>query len=85
MRMSEEEVFAIFRQICEGVRFLHSNKIIHRDLKPGNILLARDPKTSVIIPKLGDMGLTKELMDQSWAASRKGTPAYLAPEIIIAS
>ncbi len=36
-------VLSIFRQICKGLKYIHSEGIIHRDLKPSNIfLLIRD-------------------------------------------
>jgi serine/threonine protein kinase len=44
----------IFRQIVEGVAFLHSEKLLHRDLKPSNILLNSDGTV-----KIGDFGLTR--------------------------
>ena len=28
-----------FREICEGLKFLHQSHFIHKDLKPGNILI----------------------------------------------
>lgn len=47
-------VKAIFKQIVEGVVYLHENKIIHRDLKPSNILLNFDGTV-----KIGDFGLAR--------------------------
>lgn len=50
-QLSEKMVFYIFRQIVEGLKYIHSKGIIHRDLKPSNIFLN---KTDV---KIGDFGL----------------------------
>ena len=88
----------IARQIAVGVKFLHSGKpqVIHRDLKPENVLLNVDGDTLQV--KIADFGLTKineaidtdpdaEQNDQASApvmttAGGRGTPAFLAPELI---
>lgn len=64
--------------IAAGMMFLHSHNIIHRDLKSANILL--DDK---LFPKIADFGLSKIQNDlYTSQAGMKGTPAYMAPEIL---
>ncbi|KAF9762391.1 putative cell division protein kinase [Nosema granulosis] len=45
----------IFKQLIEGICYLHEKKIIHRDLKPSNILLNFDGTI-----KIGDFGLARQ-------------------------
>jgi len=40
-QINEEDNLNIFKQICIGLRYIHSKGIIHRDLKPGNVFLVR--------------------------------------------
>ena len=47
-------IWRVFRQILEGLHYIHGQKIIHRDLKPENIFL-----DSVGDIKIGDFGLAK--------------------------
>jgi serine/threonine protein kinase len=68
----------VFRQIADGLRYLHANHILHRDIKPSNVLL-----TPYDQAKLVDFGLLKNLKeDKHLTTSRRsmGTIDYGAPE-----
>ncbi|KAK3198619.1 hypothetical protein Dsin_022034 [Dipteronia sinensis] len=72
----------IIVQIAKGLEYLHDNSnpnIIHLDIKPQNILLDRDFNA-----KISDFGLAR-LMDKDQTqvmTVAKGTPGYIAPELI---
>ena len=57
----------LFREIVEGLEFIHSRGYIHGNLKPGNILL-----DAMMHPLLSDFGLPGKLGDVS--------SPYIAPE-----
>ena len=68
------------KQILEGLEFLHFNNIIHRDIKGGNILVDRDG-----VCKLSDFGGSKIVVEElefENQKSFKGTPNWMAPEVI---
>lgn len=76
----------IGKQIYQAVAYLHNLKppIVHRDIKPANVMVARRTRTS----KLCDMGLGKlkstQSLTQTQTTSIPGTPAYMAPECLVA-
>ncbi|KAJ4745879.1 Mitogen-activated protein kinase kinase kinase NPK1 [Rhynchospora pubera] len=71
------------KQLLQGLEYLHQYKIIHRDIKGANILV--DNKGCI---KLADFGASKQvakLATMTAAKSMKGTPYWMAPEVIVQS
>ncbi|KAL9341565.1 hypothetical protein Peur_064890 [Populus x canadensis] len=77
----EPVIRAYTKQLLLGLEYLHNNGIMHRDIKGANILV--DNKGCI---KLADFGASKqvvELATVSGAKSMKGTPYWMAPEVIL--
>lgn len=73
----------IFRQILDGLNYLHRRKIVHRDIKPANIFVCRDPFDPGYRPvKVLDLGVAKDLSDTKPEESKLilGDPRYMPPE-----
>ena len=77
-KLTEDKARIYFRQVCEGVQYLHENDIIHRDIKPENILL--DSNGSV---KICDFGWCAKGTETRTTFC--GTLDYMAPEMVMGS
>jgi len=67
---------ALFKQICEGMSYMHLKGIAHRDLKPENILLDND-----FNPKICDFGLSIKSTEEL-CSTQCGTLVYAPPEML---
>jgi len=76
-KLSEIDAKNIFRQILEGVGYIHSMKLAHRDLKLENILL--DQGYTV---KIADFGFSRFFKSDSLATTACGSPFYASPELL---
>ncbi|KAG0623271.1 hypothetical protein M758_3G161200 [Ceratodon purpureus] len=65
------------RQILSGLAYLHNQNTVHRDIKGANILV-----DTVGTVKLADFGMAKHISAQSFLQSFKGSPYWMAPEVI---
>ncbi|CAL1396163.1 unnamed protein product [Linum trigynum] len=75
--ITESIVRNFTRHILSGLAFLHGTKTIHRDIKGANLLVDASG-----IVKLADFGMAKHLAGISYQLSLKGTPHWMAPEVI---
>ena len=80
----------LLRQVCHSLADAHARGMVHRDIKPANIYVCRMGLDYDFV-KVLDFGLVKlnshsaNRMDSMITAEQKttGTPAYMAPEIIL--
>ena len=83
----EDQCRTWFRQIVDGVSYLHGQKIAHRDLKLQNILLDDNKKVMITDFGLSQVSFRKEKEGVrkggiQWSRTYCGTLPYMAPEIV---
>ncbi|XP_052204513.1 serine/threonine-protein kinase SRK2I-like isoform X3 [Diospyros lotus] len=79
-RFNEDEARFFFQQLISGVSYCHSMQVCHRDLKLENTLLDGSPAPRL---KICDFGYSKNSLLHSQPKSTVGTPAYIAPEVLL--
>ncbi|KAF9005569.1 hypothetical protein BDQ17DRAFT_1240178 [Cyathus striatus] len=80
-KMCRPEIYCVFRQICDGVEYLHGMGLAHRDLKLDNCVM-----TSNNVVKLIDFGTATVFhypgKAHTPATGIVGSDPYLAPEVL---
>ncbi|MBP3414529.1 MAG: protein kinase [Clostridia bacterium] len=74
--LPESEVIKLGIDMCSALEVCASKNIIHRDIKPANIFVGANGEY-----KLGDFGIARRLENTTSGMSKKGTYAYMPPEI----
>src|SRR5436190_2160047 len=83
-----ERALFILRQICHSLADAHARGLVHRDIKPANVYVCRMGLEYDFV-KVLDFGLVKfsgkTAMTQTMTADHmtSGTPAFMAPEVIL--
>ncbi|XAR73957.1 Mitogen-activated protein kinase kinase kinase [Bertholletia excelsa] len=75
--ITESVVRNFTRHILSGLAYLHSKKTIHRDIKGANLLVDANG-----VVKLADFGMAKHLAGPASYLSMKGSPYWMAPELL---
>jgi len=78
-RYSEDVSRTYFKQLIDGLSYLHNQEICHRDLKPENILYDED-----FLLKIADFGFATALSGKrgdGMLDTVLGTENYMCPEI----
>ncbi|KAJ8618840.1 hypothetical protein MRB53_015026 [Persea americana] len=65
-------------QILSGLAYLHERDTVHRDIKGANILVDSNGEI-----KLADFGMAKHITSCTSVLSFKGSPYWMAPEVIM--
>ncbi|TFK41747.1 kinase-like domain-containing protein [Crucibulum laeve] len=79
--LSAEEMKSLFKDVVEGLAFLHDKSILHLDLKPGNVLLTWDEGKLIPRAMLSDFGTSRDMVSSSRTRSgNTGTLEYASPE-----
>ncbi|KAB7494757.1 Membrane-associated tyrosine- and threonine-specific cdc2-inhibitory kinase [Armadillidium nasatum] len=73
----ENQIWAYFIDILQGLDHLHLHKCIHMDVKPENIFIGLDGRC-----KLGDFGLVIDFSNGYPTEALDGDSKYLAPECL---
>lgn len=76
-KLQEFEAVSYFKQIIQGISYLHQLNICHRDLKPENLLL--DFNKNI---KIADFGMAALEMREKLLETSCGSPHYASPEIV---
>uniref|UniRef100_A0A5K3EMD8 non-specific serine/threonine protein kinase n=3 Tax=Mesocestoides corti TaxID=53468 RepID=A0A5K3EMD8_MESCO len=78
LNLHPDRAWSLFRELADGLAYIHSKGVIHRDLKPANVLL--DAEDHV---KIGDFGLAIRMTRQQAASARKEVTALLRGSRIV--
>jgi serine/threonine-protein kinase len=86
--LPSERAAYLLRQVCHSLAEAHARGLVHRDIKPANIYVCRSG-LDYDIAKVLDFGLVKVSRHDPAETmlttdhTTTGTPAYMAPEIIL--
>ncbi|XP_076055126.1 ribosomal protein S6 kinase alpha-6-like [Oratosquilla oratoria] len=80
LNLDEKDAKSYFKQLLDGVAYIHLRGIVHRDLKPENLLLTKEK-----VLKISDFGLADFFIvngKEIRLSETVGTESYMAPEVL---
>ena len=88
--VSEDKIVGWFKDICEGLAYIHSQGVVHRDMSLDNILIGPDGRAVITdfgIAKIIDesfrkmINMTVTMVSKDGAALVMGKVFYMSPEL----
>ena len=82
--LTEEWCARFFYLVAEGILYIHNQNYVHLDIKPENILIYIN-SSNMEEPRIIDFGFCTEVDEDDQMIQNtepKGTPNYVAPEIL---
>lgn len=77
-RYSEQRAANMLKELVLVIKYCHEMGVVHRDIKPENILLTTSGRM-----KLADFGLAVRVTNGQRLSGLAGSPAYVAPEVLL--
>lgn len=71
-------ILEVLQPVCSALSYAHKMNLVHCDLKPGNILIEKGGRVL-----LTDFGIARTMDSATSTLVGAGTPAYMAPELIM--
>lgn len=78
--LSASMLWQFFKDLANGLGYMHDRETSHRDIKPGNCLVFDSGGKATL--KLSDLGFSKKLRLGDTHTSVAGSPWYVAPELV---
>ncbi len=78
-RLPLSDVHHFFKQLIEGLEYIHNQGVIHRDIKPANLMITPDR-----VLKISDFGVAcmlDKFSNSNMISQSFGSPAFQSPQI----
>ena len=75
---SSKRILEIAQPVCAALHYAHQMGVVHCDIKPGNILINHYGEVLTT-----DFGIARSIDSSTSTLIGAGTPAYMAPELIL--
>lgn len=76
--LSYQHIFEILKPVCSALDYAHKMGVVHCDVKSGNIMIHKNGMVY-----LTDFGVARGIDSATSTMVGIGTPAYMAPELIL--
>lgn len=75
---SEHQAAKLIKELFLIIKYCHDMGVVHRDIKPENVLITHSGRL-----KLADFGLAMRISNGQTIVGVVGSPAYVAPEVLV--